>query len=145
MKNVAMFFCLCLLVPGPSLSCAQTPASNESFANRIPSVLFEGLRQLAYQNPEEAMKSWLHGSQWEGQPDPNLRQIFERLGKYENFDPVSVQDLTPRLRVLYIALNFERGPCIAKFVVYKTPEGWVLLRYKFGVDEASFETTASAH
>ena len=139
-----MFFCLCLLVSGPSLSRAQAPASNVSVADKIPPILFEGLHHLANQNPEEAMKSWLHGSQWEGQPDPNLRQIIERLGKYENFDPVSVQDLTPRLRVLYLALNFERGPSIVKFVVYKTPDGWILLSYRFGVDEGSFETIASA-
>ena len=145
MKNLAMFFCLCLLVLGPSLSYPQAPVPNERFADRIPPILFEGLRQLANQNPEEAVKSWFHGSQMEGHSDPGLRQMLEHYGKYENFDPVSVQDLTPRLRVLYLALNFEKEPIIVKFVVYKTPDGWILLNYKIGVDEGNFETIASAH
>ena len=142
MKNLATFLGFCLLVLGPSVSCAQAPASNEG---RIPPILIEGLRQLANQIPEEAVKSWFHGSQMEGHTDPGLRQILERSGKYENFDVVSVQDLTPRLRVLYLALNFEKEPIIVKFVVYKTPDGWILLSYRLGLDEANFETVPSAH
>ncbi len=142
MKNLATFLGLCLLVLGPSVSVAQAPGPNEG---RIPPVLFEGLRQLANQNPEEAVKSWFHGSRMEGQPDPGLRGVLEHSGKYENFDAISVQDITPRLRVLYLALNFEKGPYIVKFVVYKTPDGWILQSYKLGLDEANFETVPSAH
>lgn len=148
MKKSAMFLGLCLLVLWPSFCFAQMGASNESFAGRIPPAIFEGLHQLANQNPEEAEKSWFRGSQWEGQSDPALRSILEHLGKYENFDAISVQDLTPRLRVLYLALNFEKGPNIVKFVVYKTartPDGWILQSYRLGLDEATFETLPSVH
>lgn len=145
MRNLSVFLSLCLFALGPSLLFSQTPGTNEAFASKIPPAIFEGLHQLANQNPEEAVKAWFRGSQMEGQQDPTLRSILERSGKYENFDGINAQDLTPRLRVLYLALNFEKAPTIVKFVVYKTPDGWILQSYRLSLDEANFETVTSAH
>ena len=71
-----------------------------------------------------------------------LRYILETCGKFQGFAPVSVQDLTPRLRVIYLALNFEKQPKIVRFVVYKTLDGWILLSRKIDINEELFETAA---
>jgi hypothetical protein len=147
MRNTAIVLSLCLFALSPSSSIAQAPSSHEPETAQIPPIIFEGLHQLGDQKPEEAEKAWFRGSPFEGQPvSSELRSILETCGKYQNFDAVSVQDLTPRLRVIYLALNFEKQRKIVKFVVYKTPDGWILLQRKIGVNEEIFETVAqSAH
>jgi hypothetical protein len=140
MKNSAIFLCLCLLALVPSSSRAQAPSPREFDATKIPPIVFEGLHQLGDQKPEEAEKAWFRGSPSEGQPVSNeLRFILASCGKYQNFDPINVQDLTPRLRVVYLALNFEKQPKIVKFVLYKTLDGWILLNRKIDIDERTFE------
>ncbi len=141
MRNPAIILCLCLFAIMPLSSAAQLPASHEQDIAKIPPIIFEGLHQLGDQNPEDAEKAWFRGSPFEGQSvSGELRSILESCGKYQNFDLVSVQDLTPRLRVIYLALNFEKQPKIVKFVVYKTLDGWILLSRKIDIDEQVFES-----
>ena len=145
MRNSAILLCLCFFAHSPSSSNAQAPSAHEPDVGKIPSIIFEGLHQLGDQKPEEAEQAWFRSSPSEGQPvSSELRSILETCGKYQSFDAVSVQDLTPRLRVIYLALNFEKQPKIVKFVVYKTPDGWILLQRKIGVDEEIFETFAQS-
>ena len=122
---------------------AQTTSSRDVDFSKIPPIIFEGMHQLGDQKPEDAEKAWFRGSQYEDRPaSGELRSILESCGKFQGFDPVSVQDLTPRLRVIYLALNFERQPKIVKFVVYKTLDGWILLSRKIDIDEELFESIA---
>ena len=122
---------------------AQASALNQPAAGRIPPVILEGLHQLANQKPEDAEKAWFRGSPTEGQPPSDeLRSLHDSCGDYRSFDVVSVQDITPRLRVIYLALNFERQPIIVKFVTYLTTDGWILEYRRIGVDEALFESSA---
>jgi hypothetical protein len=148
MKNSAIFLCLCLISLAHSSSVAQTPASREPLSAEIPPVIFDGLHQLANQKPEEAEKAWFRGTLPDGQPAPSDLPIFlanGNFGLYQNFDVVSAQDLTPRIRVLYLALNFQRQPIIVKFMLYRTTDGWILLFHKIGIDEDIFESVAPAH
>ncbi len=147
MENHAFFLRLCFLALMPLSTLvppsahAQTPSSREADVSKIPAIIFEGLHQLGDQKPEDAEKAWFRGSPFEGQPvSSELRSILESCGKYQNFDLVQEQDLTPRLRVIYLALNFEEQPKIVKFVVYKTLDGWILLSRKIDIDEALFES-----
>jgi hypothetical protein len=144
MRIATTLVCLSLFALLPLSSRAQSPASSRPVAASLPPFLLEGLHQLANQKPEEAEKAWARGTPAaEGQPDARkLHSLLADCGAYQNFDVISVQDLTPRLRVIYLALNFEREPDIARFLLYKTTDGWVLLGHKFDVDEASFESIA---
>jgi len=148
MKNSAIFLCLCLLSLTPTPSIAQAPASREPLADKIPPVIFDGLHQLANQKPEEAEKAWFRGTLPDGQPAPSDLPAFlanGNYGAYQNFDIVSAQDLTPRMRILYLALNFQRQPIIVKFVLYRTTDGWILLFHKIGIGEDIFESVAPPH
>jgi hypothetical protein len=143
MKNSMLFLCLCLFAAGPSSSFAQVSAAREPDTGKIPAILFEGLHQLANQKPEEAEKAWFRGSPSAGQPvSGELRALLKSCGAYQGFDTVSVQDITPRLRIIYLALNFERQPTIVKFMVYRTTDGWILLERAIGIGEELFESVA---
>ncbi len=143
MRISSFFVCLSLVALLSTPSRAQAAPPSESPIGKVPPVIFEGLHQLAEQRPEEAEKAWFRGSRPEGLPvSTELRSILGGCGRYENFDVVSVQDITPRLRVLYLALNFETRPKIAKFVMYRTLDGWILLSRQIDIDEGFFELVA---
>jgi hypothetical protein len=123
-------------------SFAQTPAPVEPVSAKIPAFILEGLHQLAMQKPEEAEGAWATGTPAAREPNVNdLRIVIDNCGAYQNFDVVNVQDLTPHLRVIYLALNFERRPNIAKFLLYRTTNGWILIDHRFNIDERIFETS----
>jgi hypothetical protein len=122
---------------------AQAPASGEPAAAKIPHFILEGLHQLALQKPEEAERAWAIGTPAAESPDARaLRSVVADSGAYQNFDVVSVQDLTTHLRVVYIALDFERLPNIARFLLYSTANGWILIDHRFNIDERVFEPLA---
>ena len=143
MRVPSSFTCLSLVALLFLPSHLHAAPLNEPPAAKVPPMILEGLHQLADQKPDEAEKAWFRGSPSEGLPVPTqLRYLLEESGKYQNFDVVSVQDITPRLRILYLALNFETRPEIVKFVTYHTLDGWILLSRKFDIDEQLFESVA---
>jgi len=123
----------------PALAQAQAPV--EPGAAGFPAFILEGLHQLALQNPDGAERAWATGTSAE--PDARaLRSLLADSGAYQNFDVVKVQDLAPHLRVIYLALNFERQPSIVKFLLYRTANGWILIDHRFNIDERIFESIA---
>ena len=135
-------FSLLTILSIPSI--AQAPVSGEPASARIPAFIFEGLHQLAMGKPEEAERAWATGTP-AALEEPNaraLRSVMADSGAYQNFDVVNVQDLTPHLRVIYLALNFERLPNIARFLLYRTTNGWILIDHRFNIDERIFEPLA---
>lgn len=123
---------------------AQAPAAVEPAFEKIPPFILEGLHQLALQKPVEAERAWATGTP-AATAEPNasaLRSVMADCGLYQNFDVVNVQDITPHLRVVYLALNFERRPSIARFLLYRTRDGWILIDHRFNVDERIFEPWA---
>jgi hypothetical protein len=92
--------------------------------------------------PEEAEQAWAIGTPAAREPNANaLHLVLDNSGAYQNFDVVNVQDLTPHLRVIYLALNFERRPNIARFLLYRTTNGWILIDHRFNIDDRIFETS----
>jgi hypothetical protein len=145
MKVSAIFVCLCLFAFAPLSSRGQGPSQRESVEGKIPPIIFDGLHQLGDQKPDEAEKAWFRDALPEGQPVPQDLPNFlaqGNYGVYQSFNLVSAQDITPRLRILYLALNFEGQPIIVKFTLYQTTNGWILLNHKIGIDERLFESVA---
>jgi len=113
----------------------------------MPSFLLEGLHELANQNPEEAEKAWVRGTISADEQAiyaNQIRSVMASAGPYQNFDVVSVHDFTGRLRVIYLVLNFERMPNIARFLLYRTGNGWVLIDQQFNVDARTLEPAAQS-
>jgi hypothetical protein len=92
-------------------------------------------------------KAWFRGALAEEAAVPSDLTDYlahNTVGAYQDFDVVSVQDLTPRMRILYLALNFEKNSVMVKFVLYRTTDGWILRYHKVGIDEEIFEPAARA-
>lgn len=108
---------------------------------RIPRVVLDGLETLRHGMLDETEKAWLNGATFtDSSITTTLRKYKARDGEYQGFDLITVQDLTPRIRVLYLVLNYEHTPHILKFVAYHTHNGWILLQLHMDLDEAAIET-----
>lgn len=146
MRISSILTCVTVCVVLCTRSFAQPPEPGQT-GERVPPFIYEGLHQLAGQHPEEAEKAWGRGVVTPEQAvyASQLRSFMLNAGAYQNSDVISVQNLTPRLRVIYMVLNFERLPNIARFLVYRSTDGWVLIDHKFEVDEQIFESAAQQH
>jgi len=70
-----------------------------------------------------------------------LRQVQDFYGAYQSYDVVSLRDTSPHINVIYLVLNYEKGPLFAKFVLYRADTGWILTSFNFNAkEEAIFPT-----
>lgn len=110
---------------------------------QVPPNISNALAELHDSNYyDQAEKQIYAGSQIpaDGRLASAFRANRARDGEYGGFDVVSVQNITPRLRVVYLALEYERAPHFLKFTVYSTSDGWVVLRSSW-VNDDVFEPT----
>jgi len=118
-----------------NLAQAQKPGSDE-----IPKVLLAGMEAYKTDGPEAAIKAWLKGSPIEGSRDALsqaniMRQVQDYYGTYKAFEIIGSRSLSPSNRVLYFAMNYEKGPLFAKFLVYHSPDGWIVVNFVFNTKE----------
>ena len=116
---------------------ASTP---QPVSDEVPKILLSGLEAYKAEGPEAAIKTWIKGSSIEGSKDAIsqaniLRQIQDYYGAYKTFELVSSRNLTPTTRVIYLALDYEKGPLFAKFVVYRAEVGWIVVSFTFNTKE----------
>ncbi len=115
-------------------------AAGQSASDDVPKIIVSGLDAYKSDGPEAAIKAWLKGSSLEGSKEAIsqanvLREVQDYYGAYKSFDRISTRTITPSIRVLYLSLNFEKGPLFAKFVVYRAESGWILVNFVFNTKE----------
>jgi hypothetical protein len=141
MRKHVFFLCCCALFLARLVSAAQTPSSREQGAGEsLPPIVVLGLEAYKSSGPEEAVRAWIKGSAIDGSKDALsqanlLRQIQDYYGTYRAFEIVSTKDLSPKTRVIYLVLDFEKGPLFAKFVVYRSGQAWILAYFNFNTKE----------
>ncbi len=138
-KSLVSAFLGCALMAGP---VARTAAADDSgsAAAKVPKIVRFGLDAYKNGGPDDAVNAWLQGSVLSGSKEALdaanlLRQVHTVYGAYLGFDVISVRDLTPSTRVLYLALDYDRGPVFARFVVYRAKPGWVVTDFVFDQKE----------
>ncbi len=97
----------------------------------IPPIIKSGLAAYKSNGPEAAITAWIKGSPFEGSKDAmSQSNIFKQVetfyGKYIDYQPIAIINLTPTSDLIYISMNFESGPVFCKFLTYKTQSGWIL-------------------
>jgi hypothetical protein len=127
---------LFLVMPAPSLRAATSqPASDE-----VPKILISGMEAYKNEGPEAAIKAWIKGSPIDGSRDALsqanvLRQVQDFYGAYKSYELIKSRDLTPTTRILYFTLDYEKGPLFAKFLIYRTEQGWIVVNFAFNTKE----------
>jgi hypothetical protein len=114
---------------------AQTHASED-----VPKIVLSGLDAYKADGADAAIKAWIKGSALDGSKDALsqaniLRQIQDFYGSYKTFDLIHTRNVSPNIRIIYVAMDYEKGPLFAKFVVYQTQQGWILTAFTFNTKE----------
>ena len=124
---------LLLLVLGP-----YTGARPQQPADNTPRIIVSGFDAYKAEGPEAGIKAWMKGSPLEGSRDVlsqanNLRSIQDAYGAYRRFELVSVHDVSPSVRILFMTIAFDKGPLFARFVAYRSAptDDWILTSFDF--------------
>jgi hypothetical protein len=102
----------------------------------VPKIIQFGLDTYKSEGPEAAVRAWVKGGPFEGSKDSFsqisvLRQIQQSYGSYSGFEVIRIQDVSASVRLIYLTLNFEKGPVFGRFVVYRSQQGSVLTAINF--------------
>jgi hypothetical protein len=119
-------------------SPATATQSGESI--EAPKIITLGFDAYKFGGPVAAIKAWVKDGPLEGNRDAlgqadTLRQAQASLGSFRSFELISGRTMSPSTRIVYMTLDYERGPVFAKFSIYRTDEGWIVTAFAFSTDE----------
>ena len=106
----------------------------------LPPVVVSGLDGYKAKGAEEAVRLWVKDSPLEGSKDAesqvsSLRQIEGIYGAFQWFEVVRMREISPRTLVVYLILDYERGPLFARFTVYRSNHRWIMNSFDFSTKE----------
>jgi hypothetical protein len=135
MRRMALL--LCLLCAG----VAPAAWSQSETSVPLPKILAAGFDSYRSAGPDEAMRVWLRNSPLEGTSDAGTQeQILHaaggRFGPWRSFDVVSDRTVSASTRIIYMTLDFDRGPLFAKFVLYRSAAGYIVTSLLFSPNDA---------
>lgn len=148
MRKSALLFCFCALVLGQFSLCAQTADPNQKqIGESLPPIILSGLQAYKDKGPDDAVKAWIKDSPLDGNKDAltqanNLRQVQDYYGSYRGYEVIGSKELTTKTRIIYMVLDYDKGPLFARFVVYRSEQGWILTNFNFNTKEEAVLPTA---
>jgi len=148
MRKSALLFCFCALTFGQLSLRAQTTDANQKQAGEsLAPIILSGLQAYKDKGPDDAVKAWIKDSPLDGNKDAltqanNLRQVQDYYGSYRGYEVIGSKDLTAKIRIVYMVLDYDKGPLFAKFVIYRADLGWILTNFLFNTKEDAVLPTA---
>lgn len=133
MKRFALLLCSAVLFPVfPALGQAA-PSS------QIPEIIVAGLNAYKASGPEAAITAWLKGSPIEGNRDAmtqanQLRTIQDYYGNYRSFDVIATHAISPTSHIVYLVMNFDKGPVFGRFLLYRPDQQWIVASFNFNTN-----------
>ena len=135
-KSASLFFCIL----AGTLIVVGTASSQSVVRQDVPPVLISGMEAYKPGNPDQAIKAWtknspLEGSQAAAEEANVLRQVQGLYGAFQWFDIIFNREISPRVRIVYLTMNYDSGPLFARFVFYRTDRGWIVTSFDFNLDD----------
>ena len=96
----------------------------------VPGVVSSGLEAYAAKGSVAAVEEWITGGPIDRTNAMSLvkafRQIEDVYGKYKGYDLIAAEKITVHSKIVYIQLNYEKGPAFARFFCYKQGNKWII-------------------
>jgi len=139
-KYVLPMFCLLVLAMGEQHGPAQVALLGGNHVTDVPGLITAGLDAYKAKGPEEAIRVWVRNGPLDGDKDAMsqanmLRQVQDWYGAYQSYDVITGRDLTQRVKIIYMVMNFEKGPLFAKFVCYRSDREWTVTNFVLNTKE----------
>ena len=124
--------CICIVILGLLLAVPLTVKAGQD----LPSIILDGLNEYKAKGPDAAVKTWIKGSAFEtsveAQSQGNLfKQVETMYGKYIGYQIVKMKEITKTTMVVYITMDYEKGPVFASFLTYRSGDSSILANFKF--------------
>lgn len=142
MKKKMLIRSALVLTIGTCLLLPILRAADADLTNPIPAIVQAGLAVFASGGAEPAVLAWRKGGPLEGEKDAtaqteNFRQMERSFGHYRSYELIETKDIAKSSKIIYLAMNFERGASFARFLVYRTRKDWI-------VQDMDFDTKPEA-
>ena len=108
--------------------------------NKVPDIVLAGLTAYQSQGAQVAIRIWTKGGPIEGNEDTlKSVEVFNQVqavyGKYVGYELVKTQSINSTSKMVYLQMNYEKGPLFGKFLCYWTGNAWILTgRFVFNTD-----------
>ena len=111
-----------------------TPFSQRTRAvssDKIPDILLSGLSAYQSDGPEAAIRNWVKGGPIDGETavlksSPLFNRVEQFYGPYLGYELIHVEDITPSSRLVYLQMNYEKGPLFTRFLCYEARSSWIV-------------------
>ncbi|HLG23005.1 MAG TPA: hypothetical protein VI382_09330 [Candidatus Manganitrophaceae bacterium] len=102
----------------------------------VPKIIFSGLGEYGFKGAEAVVKVWMKGSALEESVESltyvnALKQAESIYGNFLSSSVAHVHPLTTTTLLVYLSINYEKGPLFARFLVYRAKEGWIIPEISF--------------
>ena len=137
MRILALFLCACaLLLPNSASAAMDFDSPDAQTAQGLPHIIATGLKAYVGGGPDEAVSAWTRGSVIDGSSQANLLHQAQNLyGPYRAFEVLGTRQFGSRTEIVYLTLDYDKGPIFAKFVAYRSDQGWILASFDFSTKE----------
>lgn len=104
--------------------------------DEVPGIVISGLNAYKSGGAEAAMKAWLKGGALETSVETlsqanALKQIESIYGPYIGYEIIEAKDVTKTSKIVYLSLNYQKGPVFARFMAYRSGNKWILPDFDF--------------
>jgi hypothetical protein len=135
-KSAALLFTVLVC----SLGFSGRASAQSVVRQDVPPILTSGMEAYKPGNAEQAIKDWTKNSPLEGTQAGtdainNLRHAQSIFGPFQWFDIIFNREISPRVRIIYLSMNYENGPLFSRFVFYRTDRGWIVSAFDFNLDD----------
>ncbi|GAB4018804.1 hypothetical protein [Spirosoma koreense] len=117
------------LIYQSQITLAQ-PLSSESGRQDAPAIVIDGLKAFQANGSQAAMSVWLKDSPISDNVTSTgpillaLRDLDTKYGKVTGYEVIKTIAVGTRVRRVYTAIFYERGPVFAYFDCYQRGGGW---------------------
>ena len=103
------------------------PATDEG----LPAIIISGLDAYTLEGAEAAIKAWIKGGPSESDSTlPILTETFSQVeksyGRYLGYEVMSIKTLASNSKLVYLQMNFEKGPFFCRFLCYRHADAWIV-------------------
>lgn len=130
-----------------STDSAKLPAADAvpavdstDLTSEIPKIILAGLEAYTLTGAESAITAWVAGGPMEGDPSTasgadTFKNVEAHYGHYQDYLLIESKSLSSTTKLIYLQLNYEKGPLFARFLCYWNGSAWIVTgRMTFDID-----------
>lgn len=137
MRRFSLVFLSLAFVCSNAASAQGTVADEARHHFDVPHIVIDGIIAYHDKGPDAAVQTWMANSSapMRGvaqQQADILRKLPFAYGSFRDFEVLGTENLSQRVRIVYVVLNYDKGPIFGSFNLYRSvDQGWLVTKLAF--------------